>query len=287
MGRIPKATAVLEEAQRVVPADAPCRCFLLANLASAYQENNDLLHRAIDTQNLALKAWPKEWPGWKPGEGLWYRRAEAYARDLMLLRQAESRSTRGTVGSFQAPDALFPGVRFVGEKDDYEAGRIQFLAWNKLPFDAEAIVLQLQFWQPMDDRLYWQYGELLNARGEVEEATRVLGDLVKNRGRENVKSLRQHYLVLRDAKKSKEGAANAEMQDWGRWLTIPGGQSETPATPPLVSTKTNWLPDWRQVTVSFVTGVIVALLGMLQWQQWRRRRQVAAFAREENGRSYG
>src|SRR5690348_12674847 len=43
MGRMPEATSELEEAQRVVPADAPCRAFLLANLASAYQESEELL----------------------------------------------------------------------------------------------------------------------------------------------------------------------------------------------------------------------------------------------------
>jgi tetratricopeptide (TPR) repeat protein len=275
MGRIPKATKVLEEAARVVPADAPCRCFLLANLASAYQENDDLLQRAIDTQQQALKIWPNEWPKWKPGEGLWYRRAETYALKLMRLRQAEQRRAAGRAGDFQTVDALFPGVRFVGPKGDYEAGRIDFAMWNELPFDAESIVLQLVFWRPFDDRLYWQYGELLNAGGRMDFAYRVLNELFAGRQRTQQREIQQHYRILRTARESAAESANPTMADWGLWLGRAGSvrdQSSPVADAPGSPESRGALPDWRLISVSFATGMVVAVLAVLQWQQWWRRR---------------
>jgi tetratricopeptide (TPR) repeat protein len=271
MGRIPQATAVLEEAERVVPADAPCRCFLLANLASAYQENDDLLQRAIDTQQQALKMWPVQWPKWKPGEGLWYRRAETYALKLMRLRQAEQRLAVGRASDFQTVDALFPGVRFVGPKGDYEAGRIDFALWNELPFDAESIVLQLVFWRPFDDRLYWQYGELLNAGGRVDFAYRVLNELFAGRQRTQQREIQQHYRILRTARESAAESANPMTADWGLWLGGPR-EEQNSAPPSEPAPARGALPDWRLITVSFATGMVVAVLAVLQWQQWRRRR---------------
>jgi hypothetical protein len=35
------------------------------------------------------------------------------------------------------------------------------------------------------------------------------------------------------------------------------------------------LPDWRHITVSFLTGIVVAVLAALQWRQWRRPRRGA------------
>src|SRR5690348_12910135 len=58
LGRFNAAREVLEESLRVVPQDHPTRFLLLLNLASAYQEDETLLQRAIDTQRQALRAWP-------------------------------------------------------------------------------------------------------------------------------------------------------------------------------------------------------------------------------------
>jgi hypothetical protein len=35
------------------------------------------------------------------------------------------------------------------------------------------------------------------------------------------------------------------------------------------------LPNWRHMTVAFVSGALVAALVGLQWVEWRRRRQAA------------
>lgn len=268
MGRIPQATAALEEAQRTTPADAPYRCFLLANLASAYQENEDLLPRALDTQSQALKLWPTQWPGWKRGEGLWYRRVETYALKLMQLRQAEQRLSRGRPGEYTSVDALFPRVRYIGPGGRYQAGGIDFAQWNELPFDAESIVVQLVFWRPFDDRLYWQYGELLNAGGRVDFAYKILDYLYVVRLQRQAE-LQEHYRILKAAKSMQ----SSRLSDWGTWI---GGSREerkptAAASEPAPVASSAALPDWRTLAVSFATGIIVAVLAMLQWRQWRPR----------------
>ncbi len=256
------------------PRTAPSRFFLLANLASAYQENDDLLQRAFDTQDLALKAWPAQWPGWKPGEGLWYRRAETFALKLMGLRNGERGNARGRSGGFSSVDVLFPSVRFIGPSKHYEAGRMDFAQWNELPFDAESIVLQLLFWRPLDNRLYWQYGELLNARGQVAVASRILDELVRAQQMRQAE-LQEHNRVLKAALQSSDEVTNP-LQDWGLWV---GGPREQKNPPPATTPAGIWLPDWRHITVGFVTGVVVAVLGVLQWQQWRRSRRADTPAR--------
>ena len=138
----------------------------------------------------------------------------------MLLRQAEQHNTAGRGGDFQTVDALFPRVRFLGPKGSYEAGRIDFAMWNDLPFDAESIIAQLVFWRPFDDRLYWQYGELLNARGRVDFAYRILNDLFSVRQRTQQREIQQHYRILRAAQGAPE-STNPMVPDWGVWVGGP------------------------------------------------------------------
>ena len=306
LGRLDQARKVLEEAERVMGADSPYHFLVLLNLASVYQEDPDLLARAIDTQTRALKSWPTVWAGWGRLESEWYRRVETYVLRLMHLRQAETRAAAGRPGSYQAVDDLFPGVRFVGPNGSYEAGAIAFDMWNKLPPDAESIVIQMMLWQPRDNRLYWLYGELLNARGQVADAFEVLNSLDDIRTG-SPRELHAHRGVLQMAQKS---LAFWDYPNWPTlsWVVAPRGQllspgvggvayetgwaamftstdpaavtslpAATPPEPPAPSSPPtrDVLPDWRLVTVSFATGMVVAVLAMLQWQQWRRRREDA------------
>jgi len=308
MGRYTKARTALEESLRVVPPDSPFYFLLLLNLASAYQEDEALLERAIDFQTEALGKWPALVPGWNRWESSWYRHAEHYALTLMRLRKPKQ-----LVNELPPLDKLFGDVRFVGPSGQYEAGGIAFEQWNRLPVDAERIVLQLLLWRPLDPRLSWLYGELLNVRGQVDWAFSVLDyckQLASNR------ELRQHHLVLREsvnlykelfvdstgsgedsrkqalllwslaprgallapaigaaANESAGVAATADTPSLSEGSPSPEPPSEQRADAPIAVAA---LPDWRQLTVSFLTGVVVALLGVLQWRQWRRHRRVAS-----------
>jgi tetratricopeptide (TPR) repeat protein len=305
LGRLDQARAVLEEAERVVPPDAPGYFLILLNLARAYQEDGELLSRAIVTQSRALKAWPAVWAGWNTAELDWYHRAETFALRLMNLRHAEQRGAGGRAVDYRTVDALFPGVRYIGRDGQYEAGNISFEMRNQLPQDAESLIIQLLLWEPFDDRLFWQYGELLNAKGDIETAYRVMRELVdaRNLGKPELSA---HRRVLRDAeptyKKVMEftqqpaawvallnmvaprgplmppviGVAANEI-GWSAAYRLAAEPATAPVAPPpgTALTSSNWLPDWRQITVSFLTGVVVAILGALQWQQWRRPRRAA------------
>jgi tetratricopeptide (TPR) repeat protein len=297
LGRFSSAQALLNESLRVVPPDSPERFLLLLNQASAFQEDDDQLQRAIDTQRQALRAWPALWPGWNRWENSWYHHAETFALQIMQERQKELLSSRGRP-SAELPRYydLFPKVRFVSPNGEYEAGGIAFAEFNQLPADAEMLVLQLLLWRPLDNRLYWLYGELLNVRGQVDWAFEVLNYLDKA-GWAN-RELRRHLRVLREAMPVYEKlftdpsglGENRRLQAAILWSLTPRGatlgagvgpafselggaatvsedQQVEPATSPV-----GVLPDWRHVTVGFVAGVVVAVLGALQLRQWRRSR---------------
>lgn len=314
MGRYTKARAALEESLRVVAPTRSVHFLLLLNLASAYQEDDALLQRAIDLQSQALRSWPPLVPGWNRWESAWYRHAERYALTLMQLRHREQIRNQGRgVNELPPLDELFGPVRFVGPSGQYEAGGIAFEQWERLPIDAEMIVLQLMLWRPLDPRLNWLYGELLNARGQVDWAFSVLDyckQLASNR------ELRQHHQVLREAvipykelfvdstgsgeDRRKQALLLWELAPRGALLTSPLGaaaneiagvavssdptqmtRGESQPEPPSASATDSLrsgavLPDWRQLTVSFLTGVVVTVLGMMQWKQWRRHRRMVS-----------
>ncbi|HEY7310146.1 MAG TPA: tetratricopeptide repeat protein [Gemmataceae bacterium] len=306
LGRFNAAREALEESLRAVPRDHPARFLLLLNLASAYQEDETLLQRAIDTQRQALRAWPDLWPGWNRWERSWYHRAEEYALMVMQLRQREAIRNQGRpAAEFPRFYELFPKVQFVGRDGEYEAGGIAFEQVNQLPADAEMIVLQLLLGRPLDNRLFWLYGELLNVRGQIEWAFSVL-DALDKFGWAN-RDLRRHHRILRDALPAYEqlfvdpsqSGENQRLQAQLLWALAPRGALLPPgiglaanevggvaagaftgkqmdnfpvqAPLPPMAQSADALPDWRHLTVSFLTGIVVAVLAVLQWQQWRRR----------------
>jgi tetratricopeptide (TPR) repeat protein len=312
MGRFNEARAALGEALRVVPADSPARFLLLLNLAAAYQEDNDLLQRAIDLQRQALRAWPRLWAGWNRWENTWYRHAEEYALTVMQLRQRELIRSQGrSAAEFPRYYELFPQVHFVGASGEYEAGGIAFEQVNRLPADAEMIVLQLLLWRPLDNQLYWLYGELLNVRGQVDWAFAVL-DYLTSQLRLGNRELRQHQRILRESlplfeklfTDPTESGDNRRLQAALLWALAPRGTLGAPGIGSAANelggaaaaafagmpsdsryepaprggapaATSALLPDWRHITVSFLTGIVVAVLAALQWRQWRRPRRSA------------
>jgi hypothetical protein len=254
LGRWSDAVQVLEEGLRTLPENEPVRFLLLLNLAAAYWQSEDLRPRAIDKQMEALKAWPEQWPGWNRSTWEWYRLAEKYNLEWMRLRQREVGRT--AVGL----DALFPKVLFTDSAGKYEAGSIALDQWNELPRDAEQLVTQLVLWQPRDPRLYWLYGELLNARGEVVEAYKVLDYLVGFEGGSGLPELGRHRRVLQEAQDKYK--AEQKLPD----------QSDLFAQQPPAEYA---MPAWRALTIGFLVGVVVTVLSVFQLREWRRRSPVA------------
>jgi tetratricopeptide (TPR) repeat protein len=297
-----------EEAVRVLaPAAQDRKNFrALANFATAHflAGRPD---RAIEYQKQALDAWPDVVAGWSDQELAWYRRAEKYYLTLLQARYQESiRPTRK--GGL---DPIFPGVRFVGRSGEHEAGEIAPAQWAELPPDAIGLVEQLVLWLPLDNDLYWQLGEVLNAWGHVFEAKAALDDLIYTRRFDNPEA-RRHWLVLRQASDlkltlMKLGSANDELllgvtrmrggdlapgvgglaaesawvaayhaaarRDRGDLSLTPsaGGESANPSPGTADLPKAPWVPEWRQIVVSFAAGAVVALLVAQQVRQGRRR----------------
>ncbi len=232
---------------------------LFANLGTAYQVKGQL-ERADAYLAEARGYFP---PAGQAAFGLskeqlaWFREAEKYQLRLLRLRRREAiNAPSGPPKAPETPDDLFstpdaPGVRFVGPSGSFEAGKLADAEQAKLPKNALAIVQQLLLWLPpegglYDVRLFWFYGELLNARGEVKEAKLVL-DACTDPGGLHPAELRDHRQVLLEA------------------LTQP--VAEKPKPPP-------WVPETSQlIVVGSVAGVIMLLLGGLQVREIRRRRQ--------------
>jgi tetratricopeptide (TPR) repeat protein len=329
LGRYPKAQELLEESLHRLPPDDPNRVLLLLNLAAIYQEDESLMQRGIQMQREALDHWPSLLLNWTRPESEWYHHVEEYALRLMVLRNAEATRNAEMIRQGGRPpreqpsfDRLFPRqesdpkkkVRFVGASGEYEAGGIAWKEWDRLPPDAEQVVLQLLLWRPHDMRLLWLYGELLNARGLIDWAYFLLNDRLRDKSLWRNRELDQHIRVLNTGDKVYKAlfaddsgtGENLRRQALLLWWLAPRGVG----LPPVAGTAANEisgtvttthagqpnlerapaadaapapaasmaLPDWRQVTVSFITGMIVTVLGVLQWQQWRRKQHSTADA---------
>jgi hypothetical protein len=146
-------------------------------------------------------------------------------------------------------DDLF-GVKFVGPSGRYKAGALAADQKAKLPPDAIAVVQQLVLWFPEDTRLLWLLGELYNADGNLEAASKTLDLCVWSRHFQSA-TLREHRRIVREAldaqPKPEEGA------------TAP--VAPPAEKPPLIA------DTWQVRTAAVGFGLLVLVLGYLQAQQ--------------------
>jgi hypothetical protein len=292
---------------------------VLTHLATAYHQLNDplLWERAISYQQRALQVWPGVSRRWNLEQLTWYRRAEQYYLLLLRLRQQETQARKQ---SWDTVDALFPRLRFESPDGHYEVGgpsRHSTLPTEDAPPDALAVVGQLLYWLPFDNRLTWLYGELLNQSGDAVGAHKALQEIVEVR-KERVRPIVNHY---RELDKGAEDRVELQKAVWAnrRMLlflarphtAVPGAGAaelglegtaivgtETAKTadeglprfdskplPRLPETPQapagSWLPDWRTVVVSFAAGMLFMGLVLLQWREWSRRRALSQTPRRE------
>jgi hypothetical protein len=281
-----------------------------ANLATAYFTDGDLEMALRHQRQVVDTLWPSVWVGWTQNERLNYRRCEIYFLKLLQARKAEQdRAARRGFGRALPVDPLFPGVRFVGPDRTYTAGMIAMRMMDRLPSDAGLVVLRLVSWLPQDNRLYWLLGELCNANGYVDAASGILRDIPQDVAGA-FEDLIRHRQLLNRAMRAFHPLFRQQDDKTGqvvrvnqftllsalspRGLLSPPGvgalaqeaaslapiafavaESRPPPAPPEPEpvTPQSGLPDWRHVTVGFVSGALVAALAGLQWQEWRRRRQ--------------
>lgn len=302
MGLFNEANEVLRQADQ-------SHFLVLANRASASFGLGEF-NQAVDYQRQALKAWPKVWAWWNTNQLKWYRRAEGYYLTFLELRAHESaQRADGRAVAITTVDRIFPKVRFVGPSGRYEAGALADNMRAALPDDALPLVTQLVLWQPLDLRLFWLLGEVLNALGQIKPAYMILDETVRARNGSGIPELMQHRRVLRDVKAAFDAdpALMAQLVAnitalGSRAMFIPAGigtagdvvlacapsrlmelqqkAQQMGAIPPGGGVQTGGgappaglaaLPDWRQLAVGFAVGVAIAVLVGLQWREWRRR----------------
>lgn len=289
-----------QQAIRLLLAGDPGHFLVQANLAAAYFLAGEL-DMALRHQQLALDRWPTLMAAWNAGQLQQYRECERLFLRLLQTRSLEARSRSTAPADL---DALFPGLRFVNAAGEYAAGDLAPAMREKLPANALAVVLQLCLWFPGDMRLYWLLGEVLNALGQVDQAEPVLNDLVYLGYSRTFRDLHRHRRELADAARAarawKEPRTRGQLLSVA--LTVPppalggaaagaashlagtcvaaaaGSQVNLPLLPPIPGEGgsrevTVVLPfNWKHITVSFVFGLLVAVMLGFQWRLLRRRR---------------
>ena len=173
LGEAGKAVPLLRSALR----DNPNHFRILANLGTACHLQGDLPQAALYLQQSVRLA---------PGK---FHKAEEYHLKLLRLRLEDKKGA--------GLDNLF-GVRYVGDKGAFEAGKLAKEERDKLPAQAVAITQQLALWLPADGRLLWQLAELANAYGDVKTAAAILDGCVTEFGL-NDPDLRKHRQLARAA----------------------------------------------------------------------------------------
>lgn len=227
LGELARAIELLRVAQR----DQPHHFRLVANLGTAWQLHGDLDQAAACLEQAMRLA---------PGK---LQKAEEYHLKLVRLRQRQARDA-------QDLDDLF-GVRYVGEGNQYDPGKLAAAERKKLPSDAAALVQQLALWLPADGRLLWQLGELANAHGDVKIGAAFLDGCVTEFGM-HAPELRRHRQLTRAAAEelAKQGEADGAKAAHEGHAAVFRPRSkrpfantvETTGLPPISDTGVNPLP---------------------------------------------
>lgn len=284
-------------------AQEPRNFMVLANLANAYQGLGEF-RRAAEFQTQVLSNWPRQFVGWSAEQLWWYRRVEKYHLNLLELRNRQKLLKKPS----NTLDNLFPVATLEDPRAPYTIGGMDLKVRDKLPPDVLAIVEQLLLWLPHDERLYWMFGELLNAQAEVSLAADVL-QYAENTLRLGNRTLHRHRQLLDDAVRFNAAfkplwrrallfgltpratfafpiSAAVERQialtgeGWDEQSSFSPDptkerQKETPSGPvqdtPTGRGTDTWVSEWRQLGVGFGSGLLVGMLLLLQIGQLRRR----------------
>jgi hypothetical protein len=297
LGSYQQAVQVLGAAE----AQEPRNFFVLANLATAHQLNNQV-GEAVQDLERALRAWPRDPAALSPGQLnwckqlhlstaeyewypelsagerdwckqaglavgqlkqlLWFREVETYQLKLLKLRARAPRSRQAIDPLFDDGSNSPKPVRFVGENGKFEPGQLAAAEQAKLPKNAVAIVEQLLLWLPNDPDPGLEW--LL---GELLSATgdvgakRVFRSLGERLGKRAPEELDAHRKIV---------------QDWQPKADLlpdptPEPRSQQPAPPQA------WMTNpWQTLAVGFGAGLVVALLGYWQVREILRRRSANA-----------
>jgi hypothetical protein len=258
LGQLDKALEVLNDLE----AQRSGNFMVYANLGTIYEiqgnagapsDRANSLSQALKMLGIARFSWPRGgWPGWSKDQLAWFKKAEDYNYALVRQRfqEAKKQTTEKDDRPFNNVDSLFPlnwqrdrkePLRFGGTNGAYQVGALAAAERAKLIGDERGIVQQLLTWLPNDDRLYWLWGEILNAEGDTATAAKIFEELVWSRNLSNIPVLRQHRSLVKES---------------------------------LIKPEPTWLERYGYyLLIGIGSGLVVGLLGFLQLREYRRRRR--------------
>lgn len=290
--RVPEAIGLLNRGDQ-------SHFLIQSNLAAAYFLSGETA-MAVRHQTRAVDLWPEIFSHWTEQELRFYRECEQYLLKLYRSRDEEARG-----GRLRGPvevDPFFPGLRFVSSRGYYEAGELAPAMRDRLPTNGFNVLYMILLWFPTDMRLYWLFGELLNAAGAVDQAADVFVELVESGTAGSFKDLPRHRRVLVEAKpaylKFRDPMTQAHLlaatMIVPRPMLAPPGlgdaaylvstgaaavfatQGQQPDPNDFVPTTPSGPPqqvfNFGHIAIGFGFGFVAAGLLAMQWAEWRRRR---------------
>lgn len=267
MGQPDAAMALLEQVVEKEELPAGERFLGMLNLAACYaaqsarQGDGSFLLRAVTTQRRALENWPsspEQAPkGWDFAKWRGLLAAEEAQYRLWRSRLREGPQQFSTLKLEDLGSGGVPGL-----EKPYKVGPASPAFWRETRDDL-AVIQQLVLWNPADNRLYWLYGEWLNARGEVGPAKAVLEELVDARRLRGFPDLVAHWQLLREFVEAKKGAPPESGSQLNAADSKPAQENAAPQGLEL--------PNWRTLVVGFALGAVFCLLAQMQWNRFFRR----------------
>lgn len=222
----------------------------------------------------ALQAWPDDWTKlsdkqrellramhWTEDPFGRFRQAEEYYLKLLKLRQREIllRKTPAAIDALFADDQ--GPLVFVGDSGQFLPGQLSAKELTKLPNkridSALQIVQQLLVWLPHDSRLYWQLGELYNAKGDTAAARYIFNDLVTQMQVSFYDELKKHRSILNEYKEEPKKLTVKDQLLQDRIVKM--ADDDEPQF------------NWRILGVGFVVGFLVGIFALFQFRETRRR----------------
>ncbi len=279
---------------------------LFSNLATAHmiQGNYSVAKRYLNDIVGSGAAWPEKWDDlsleekdrfhslflWDKKQFEWNRLCEQYLLKLATLRILETR--RGMERLSDSVDALFPlgdplfpspemAVQYIGKSGKYTPGQMAKAEREKLPENAYAVLNQLLYWMPTDDRLVWQFAELMNGVGEPStpegyprEAYAIMDKLVFVKKVTGYKDLKDHRQILRAYVSNLDEQEREKKPQPMREPKRKQAKTDTNRKKP--ENNGTWEPNsWQLLGIGFGTGALVAVFGHWQLRELVRRRRKA------------
>ena len=255
-----KSVPVLEKALRQCDENSEWYAPLSFNLAMAYAADDLLLDRSITYQRQGLAALTA--PRKNQSFSAWQQQRRL---EIIFLKWFQEKLFQRDRKKTFSIGTLFGNLEEQWQKSDYPVKPVSMAFQDQLPPDALESTFRLVLAFPMDNQLYWLFGEMLLIQGDPQSASSVLDELVNARQMSSSQVLFDHSRKLKrflEQSPPKEEIIQKEQ-------SIPeqgSGKNDSSSVPPGI-----FMGDLRYLLVGFLSGILVCYLMQLQLKQWFRK----------------